>query len=204
LIVNTKEKGTPPVAAIVLAAGRAARMGQLKQLLPVAGEPMVRRVVGAVCAAGLAQVVVVVGAHARAVTGALEGLAVDVAYNERWREGMSSSLHAGLAALRPEVGAALIVLADQPGLTPDLLHKLVDHYRTTQALIVAPFYGGRRGNPVLFDRALFAELGDVVGDRGGRELLARYRERLARLEVKDPAVLLDVDTHQDYQNLDAG
>ncbi|MGD8626447.1 MAG: nucleotidyltransferase family protein, partial [Anaerolineae bacterium] len=173
--MDTKEKGTPPVAAVVLAAGRAARMGQLKQLLPVAGEPMVRRVVGAVCAAGLAQVVVVVGAQAGAVTGALADLAVDVAYNERWREGMSSSLRAGLEALRPEVEAALIVLADQPGLTPGLLHKLVDHYRATQAPIVAPFYGGRRGNPVLFDRELFPELGDVAGDRGGRQLLGRYR-----------------------------
>jgi molybdenum cofactor cytidylyltransferase len=149
-------------------------------------------------------VVVVVGAQAGAVTQALQGLAVDVAHNEQWREGMSTSLRAGLDALRPEVQATLVVLADQPGLTPALLRGLVDHYRATQALIVVPVHGGRRGNPVLFDRALFAELRAVEGDRGGRHVLARYQEQMARLEVDDPAVLMDVDTRQDYENLDVG
>jgi molybdenum cofactor cytidylyltransferase len=176
-------------------------MGQTKQLLPIGGQAMVRRVTESVCAAGLDQVVVVLGAHAEAVKQALGGLVVESVINEGWTEGLSTSLRAGIGALRPEIQAAIIVLADQPTLKPDLLQALVARYRDTGALIVAPYYQGQRGNPVLFDRALFHELLAVEGDRGGRSLLARYRERQQRVETDDPAVLMDVDTPQDYRDL---
>jgi molybdenum cofactor cytidylyltransferase len=196
----TAETGTlPQVAAIVLAAGGSVRMGKPKQLLPIGGKPMVRRVAGAACAAGLAQVVVVVGAEADAVIEAVTDLPVDIVVNEDWAQGMSTSLRVGLGALRREIQAVLIVLADQPALTPDLLKALVTRYRVTGAPIVAPLYRGQRGNPVLFDRSLFPELLAVEGDRGGRMLIARYREHLEYLEVEQPAVVLDVDTQQDYE-----
>ncbi len=191
-------------AAVILAAGRAARMGRLKQLLPVAGRPMVRQVAEVVSAVGLSQVVVVVGAQAEAVMAALADLPVEIVINAAWREGMSASLRAGLRVLRPDITAALIVLADQPALTPNLLRRLVDRYRATGAPIVVPRYRGRRGNPVLWDRALFPDLLAVEGDRGGRNLIARYQSLVEWVDVDDPAVLLDVDTRQDYENLDPG
>jgi len=190
---------TPQVAAIVLAAGGSTRMGQPKQLLPVGGQPMVRRVTAAACATELAQVVVIVGAQADAVRQALIGLAVDVVVNESWAEGMSTSVQAGLSALASSIQAALIILADQPGLTPELLNTIVARYRATRAAIVAPFYQGRRGNPVLFDRSLFGELMATRGDQGGRMLVLRHERALERVEVDDPAILLDVDTRQDYE-----
>jgi molybdenum cofactor cytidylyltransferase len=190
-----------PVAAVVLAAGGSKRMGQAKQLLPVDGQPMVRRVVQAVCQAGLAQVVVVVGAEGERVARALADLDLEIVHNHAWEQGMSTSLRAGLNALRPEIEAALLVLADQPGLTPAMLSAVMDAYRTSRAPIVAPFYRGRRGNPVLFARALFAELGQVAGDRGGRALLVRYEQEVARVDLDDAAILLDVDTRQDYEGL---
>ena len=110
-------------------------------------------------------------------------------------------LRAGLGALRPEIEAVLLVLADQPGLTPRVLSAVVEAYRASRAPIVAPFYGGRRGNPVLFARPLFAELGQVEGDQGGRELLVRYARDVARVDLDDEAILLDVDTRQDYEGL---
>ena len=163
---------------------------------------MVRRVTQVVCAAGLDQVVVVVGANAERVKEALEDLPVQIIPNRNWAEGMSSSLGTGLGALGRDIQAALVVLADQPGLTADLLRTLVARYETTRSPIVAPFYRGRRGNPVLFDRALFADLQAVEGDQGGRGLLARYQSSVERVTVDDAAVLLDVDTRQDYQALD--
>jgi len=191
----------PKVAAVVLAAGGSTRMGSPKQLLMVRGRPMLRRVSEAVCAIGLEQVVVVVGAHRDSVMKALDGLAVTAVVNEDWFCGLSSSLRAGIGALRPEVQAALVVLADQPALTPELLSALVDRYRATGAPIVAPVHKGKRGNPVLFDRALFPELMAVEGDRGGRILLLRHEQELETIETKDPAVLMDVDSWQDYEKL---
>ena len=199
--MDSEQSTRPPVAAVILAAGGSSRMGEPKQLLTIAGKPMVRRVTETVCAAGLEQVVVVVGAHAERVEEALQGLPVRVVPNRRWAEGMSTSLAIGLGALHPDVQAALVVLADQPELTVELLRSLTARYQTTGAPIVAPFYRGQRGNPVLFDRGLFAELRAVEGDKGGRALLTRYRNSLERVAVDDPAVLIDVDTRQDYQAL---
>lgn len=176
-------------------------MGHPKQLLPVNGRPMVRHVTEAVCASGLAQVVVVVGAHAEAVRDALTGLPVDIVVNVDWVEGMSTLLRAGLRALRPEIQAVIMVLADQPALTPDLIRCLVSRYRATSALVVVPYYQEQRGNPLLFDRALFLELMEVEGDQGGRVLYARYAEQAERLEVDDPAVITDIDTRQDYESI---
>ena len=192
------------IAAIVLAAGGSARMGQSKQLLPINGQPMVRRVTATVCAANLAQVVVVTGAQAEAVKKALAGLPAEIVVNEAWAEGLSSSLRLGLRALRPEIQAALMVLADQPALTPELLNTLAKRYRATGAAIVLPVYQGRRGNPVLFDRALFADLLAVEGDQGGRAILACYASSIERVEVDDPSVLLDIDTRADYDKVREG
>jgi molybdenum cofactor cytidylyltransferase len=188
-----------PVAAVILAAGGSTRMAQPKQLMLLGEQPMVRRVTEAVCDAGLSQVVVVVGAHAEKVRQALIGLPADVVVNEAWAEGMSTSLRVGLQALRPEIQAAFVVLADQPALTPGLLRQLADHYRTTAAPIVAPFFQGQRGNPVLFTRSLFPELLALEGDQGARALLVQHSEQVECVELDDPAVILDVDTDQDYE-----
>jgi len=190
-----------PVAAVLLAAGGSRRMGQSKQLLPIDGQPMVRRVAQTVCQAGLAQVVVVVGAEGDRVARALAGLDLEIVHNQAWAQGMSTSVRAGMEALQPEIEAALLVLADQPGLTIDALAALVEAYRATRAPIGAPYYRGRRGNPVLFARSLFADLGQVEGDQGGRALLVRHEQEVARVDLDDVAILLDVDTRQDYEGL---
>jgi molybdenum cofactor cytidylyltransferase len=191
----------PAIAAVVLAAGGSTRMGEPKQLLLLGEKPMVRRTTEAVCAAGLDQVVVVIGAQANAVQQALAGLPVEFAVNQDWAKGMSTSLRAGLCMLRPAIQAVLVVLADQPEVSPGLLRTLVERYEATGAAIVVPFYQGQRGNPVLFDRSIFPELLAVQGDRGGRELLARHREKLERVDTDDAAVVLDVDTRQDYEQV---
>jgi len=189
------------IGAVVLAAGGSLRMGQPKQLLPVGGRPMVRLVTEVAVSAGLAQIVVVIGAHAEAVRAALAGLPVGLVLNEAWADGLSSSVRAGLRALDPGTQAALLVLGDQPALTADLLRLLVDRYLATGAPIVAPFYEGQRGNPVLFDRALFSELSTVEGDRGGRILIDRYQGRVERVDVEDAAVIMDIDSPQDYEGI---
>ncbi len=112
---------------------------------------------------------------------------------------MSTSVRAGIRALKPEIQAALLVLADQPALSPDLLQAMVARYYATGARLVAPYHEGRRGNPVLFDSDLFPELLSIEGDQGARAVIARHKDAVVQVEIEDSKAFMDVDTHQDYE-----
>jgi 4-nitrophenyl phosphatase len=121
--------------------------------------------------------------------------------NWRWKEGMSTSVQAGLAALPPETEAAVFLHCDQPLITPELLRALVGRFEETDAPIVHPTHAGQRGTPVLFNRRLFAELATVTGDEGGRRLISQYAKDVATVQVTDPYLLADIDTPDDYERL---
>jgi molybdenum cofactor cytidylyltransferase len=186
-------------AAIILAAGGASRYGQPKLLLEWRGKPLVRHVVESALSVGLQQVLVVLGAEDAPIRAALHGLPVTFVTNSRWQEGQSTSVKAGIAALDDTIGAALFLLADQPKVPAALIQALVEQHRRHQQRILATSSGGRRGNPVLFDRSTFADFNQIQGDLGGRALFERYPPQL--LEWADPAVLADVDTPEDFARL---
>jgi molybdenum cofactor cytidylyltransferase len=191
-----------PAAGIILAAGASSRLGQPKQLLDWHGEPLVRRAARTALEGGLSPVVVVTGAHAVEVEAALDGLPICIARCDDWASGQSASLKAGLRAalrLRPTLGSAMFLLADQPFVGPDLVRAVTDLHARNAAPAAAPRVSERRANPVLFDRQLFPALLDLQGDSGGRHILAN--QPIATLDWPDPSILLDIDTQQDYQNL---
>jgi molybdenum cofactor cytidylyltransferase len=205
-IIETEPLERPKVAAIVLAAGASTRYGQPKQLLPVGGKTMLQHVVDVVLASPVDQAIVVLGHRAGEIGSSVRqslptaaDKSADIVTNEEWQAGLSTSVQAGLRAIRPDVQAALFVLADQPAITPGIIAALLGRYRETGAPIVVPTYRGERGNPALFDRSLFAELMEVRNDRGGRKLIDRYANRTEKVEVGSEAVLVDVDTEEDYQ-----
>ncbi len=197
--MRPESEDATPVAAVILAAGGSTRMGTPKQLLPIAGKPMVQLVAEAACGAELEQVVVVVGADAEAVAEALRGLPVEIVFNDAWSLGLSTSMRAGISALRDRIQAVLFLLGDQVALTSELLRSLVGCYLTRRAPIVAPAFGGRRANPVLFDRSLFPELLEVEGDEGGRSVIVQHLDQMELVAVEDPYLVLDVDTRDDYE-----
>ena len=186
------------VTAVVLAAGGSQRFGQPKQLIPWGGKTMVEHVVDVLLASPVDEVIVVLGCQAEAVGAALGARPVRIVVNEEWDRGLSTSVRAGLGAASPNAMAALFVLADQPGLTPELVGRLVERHRRTLSPIVAPVYEGWRGNPVLFDQVLFPELAALEGDVGGRVLIKRYPQQVEKVEVGCGEILLDVDTPEDY------
>jgi molybdenum cofactor cytidylyltransferase len=186
------------VAAIVLAAGESQRFGQPKQLLPLGDKTMIQHVVDIALDSPIEQLIIVLGCRAPEIRASIADRPVQVVVNDRWRSGLSSSVQAGLVAVKPEMGAALFVLADQPGLTTEVVARLVERYRETRAPVVVPTHRGRRGNPVLFDRSLFAELMQVKGDQGGRQLISEHRGALEEIEVETEAIFTDIDTAEDY------
>ena len=189
------------IAAVVLAAGLSSRMGRQKLLLPMAGgQPLIRLAVERLLAAGLDDVVVVLGRDAEAVGAALAGLPVRTAVNPRYAEGQSTSLRVGIEALAPSTEAAVIALADQPLPDPALVARLVAAFRASGRPIAVPRYADGRGNPVLFAAALFEELRAVTGDRGGRAVVAADPSRVTEVPVDAP-MPLDVDTWADYRRV---
>lgn len=185
------------VAAVVLAGGGSARFGSPKQLAPWGESTFIEQVVDTALASRARPVIVVLGAAAEDCRRRLGDRPVTVVVNERWPEGQSTSLKAGLAALPPEVGAALFPLVDQPAIPPPVLDALIERYRRTLAPIVWPEFEGQRGNPVLFDRALFAEMGQISGDTGARPVLHRWQASAERVAVAEPGILQDFDRPED-------
>ncbi len=190
------------VAAVVLAAGTSRRMAPRNKLLirDAGGQTMVGRVVAAALASAAHRVVVVTGHEAPAVAAALRelrgfGRAPLVVRAPGFASGMSASLRAGLAAVPPCCGAALVCLADMKLVTPTLLNRLIAAYDPAAGhLIVVPCCLGQRGNPVLWDRRFFAPMRGVHGDRGARSLLSAHAAHVRALETGDEAVLRDFDT----------
>ena len=190
------------VTAIVLAAGTSSRMGQPKQLLQFEGKSLVRRAAEAAVDSKARQTIVVTGAGSAAVDAELAGLAVMLVHNPEFAEGMSTSLQAGLRAVRPEVDAVVVLLADQPFVTPEIVDGLIDLYERTGAKIVRPRYGEAAGQSgALGPSGLFAELMEQEGDQGGRALLQKYRDEIAWLELPDQGQQTDVDTPEAYASL---
>jgi molybdenum cofactor cytidylyltransferase len=124
---------------------------------------------------------------------------VELVHNPDWGDGQSSSLQAGLRALRPETGAAIFLLADQPQVPAGLIAALVEAHSASLPPVVAPLVDGQRANPTLFDRRTFPDLMALRGDVGGRALFSNYS--IAWVPWHDPSLLLDVDTPMDYQKL---
>jgi molybdenum cofactor cytidylyltransferase len=207
-----------PVAAILLAAGQAARYGKIKQLLDWHGEPFVRAVAKTALEAGCSPVIVVTGHEAEQVERAVQDLDVNIVRNAEWREGQASSIRAGLGPpasrlqTRPGEntlegknlnvgwgGGAIFLLADQPQVTALLLRALIEKHAEGLYPVVAPMVEERRANPVLFDRVTFGDLASLQGDVGGRAILHKYD--VEYLPWHDDRLLLDVDTPEMYQRL---
>ena len=177
-------------------------MGTPKQLLEYRGRSLLRHAAQTALRSGCGPVVVVLGAHADTLRLELDGLDVAVVENPDWRDGIGSSIRAGVGQLTSAgsaVTAILLTLCDQPLVTPEVLRSLVRRHHETRAPIVACAYGDTLGVPALFDASLADELAHVAPERGAKVLIASYGSRVARVHV--PSAEIDVDTADDYARL---
>ena len=193
------------IAALVLAAGESRRMGRANKLTAeTGGVAMVRRVVEAALASRAHPVVVVTGFQAGRIGTALAGCPVSLVHNPNYREGLSTSLAAGLAALPDGVDGALICLGDMPRITAPHLDRLIAAFdpAASQAICV-PTRDGRRGNPVLWGARYFAQMRGLSGDTGARHLIDENRDAVCEIVFEDDAIFVDVDTPRALAALEA-
>ncbi len=187
------------VAAIVLAAGRATRMGGQKLLLSLGGRPLVQWAVDAALGSKASGTVVVVGHEAPRVAEVLAGWPVTVVVNSHYEQGLSTSLQAGVRATGGACDAAIFVLGDQPFVTSAVLDRLIERFAETGKAVVRPLVAGRPANPVLMSAELFPEILGQHGDLGGREIIARHPGEICLVAVDDPRVGMDIDSVEDYE-----
>lgn len=191
------------IAAVVLAAGTSSRFGAPKVLAPLSGVPLVRHVVERLRRTVIDAIVVVAGDAAVEIGGALHGTRAVLARNTNPRAGLSESLRVGLQAVPADAEAILIALGDQPLIDPAVVNQLVVAWRAGRGTIIVPEYRGERGNPVLFDASLRADLMQIEGDQGARSLLDARSAGVFRL-LTDEAVPRDVDTTDDLRAIASG
>jgi len=190
------------VSAILLAAGSGSRFGGGKLLAPYGGRPLIESSLANLAQAPVDETLVVVGDDAGRLRPLVEPYGVRVVENPEWEEGQSTSVRAGLLALGPEVGAAVVLLADQPLVGPGAVGRLVAAFEEGARVAVAT-YGGERRNPVLFSREVWPLLmRELAGDEGARAVLRRHPDLVREVRcdgVGDPA---DVDTPEDLRALE--
>ena len=190
------------ITGIVLAAGMASRMGQVKQLLPFRGKTILDVVLRNAVASRLHSTILVLG-HAAALIEQKVGLeGVTTVINRQYRDGQSTSLQAGLAAVSKDTDAAMFLLGDQPLVTTALIDRIIDAYEQSRSPLTIPFFDGKRGNPVIVDRCLFDEIKQLSGDSGARTLFRSHADQIRKVPIADSAIHFDIDTWQDYRRLE--
>jgi molybdenum cofactor cytidylyltransferase len=192
--------GPSRAAAVILAAGQASRMGRAKVLLDFRGVPLVRHAALTAIAARYEAVSVVAARPAEAIIDALSGLRVAVVINDRSREGIGTSIAAGVSALPPEMDGMVLMLADQPFVSAAhlaALRTLAD----ARCTIVASRYQGTVGVPAFFARPVFLRLANLNGDQGCKGVIRELSEQALFLDYPNAAI--DIDTPGDYQRASA-
>lgn len=197
--MTLSEQNQSNIAGIILAAGAASRMGQPKLLLPWNEETLIHKTAQTALQARLDPVVIVTGSGAQGIRQAVIDLPVKIAENPDWQTGQSTSVRAGIQALPASTRAVVFLLGDQPFVTTDLIQELIRTYLEKHCLILAPYVGKQRANPVIFDQSIFSELCKLQGDAGARSIFNKYPP--TAMPWSDERILFDIDTPEDYERL---
>lgn len=187
--------------AVVLAAGASTRFGSPKQLIRLAGRPLLHTAVTRAAEVVGNALIIVLGAGASELAPLLKHSPGSIVVNHHWREGIASSIRTAVARLPPACAGVMLVLADQAAVTADDLKRLAGTWRKQPQFVAAALYGGVCGAPAIFPRTTFRELSQLRGDTGARALLRRSTDRIVRVPM--PSAALDVDTPEDLLAIDA-
>ena len=187
--------------AIVLAAGASTRFGSAKQLVRLAGRPLLHTVVTRASEVTGNALIVVLGSGAAQLAPLLKHSPGSVVINQEWREGLASSIRAGVARLPAACSAVMLLLADQAAVTAEDLKRLAGSWRKQPQHMAAALYSGSCGAPAIFPRSAFRSLSELRGDTGARALLVRNPDRVVRVPM--PSAAVDLDTPEDLLALEA-
>ena len=190
------------IHAVLLAAGRSERMGRNnKLLLNVDGIPLVRKSAINILNSNVTSMTVVTGFDENKIVNALSGLNVNFVKNINFREGLSSSLKAGLANITPPPSAVIICLADMPKIQPEHINQLIENFDPLKGWeICIPTNNGKRGNPVLIGSRFFPYIFETSGDFGAKQVMKQHSDKIVEVEIGTSDIHFDIDTQDEYEN----
>jgi molybdenum cofactor cytidylyltransferase len=190
------------IHAVLLAAGRSERMGpNNKLLLNVDGIPLVRKSAINILNSNVTSITVVTGFDENKIVNALSGLNVNFVKNINFREGLSSSLKAGLANITPTPSAVIICLADMPKIQPEHINQLIENFNPLKGWeICIPTNNGKRGNPVLIGSRFFPYIFETNGDFGAKQIMKQHSDKIVEVEIGTSDIHFDIDTQDEYEN----
>jgi molybdenum cofactor cytidylyltransferase len=192
---------TEPVAAIILAAGHSKRMGDFKPLLPIGEQTALEHAVSLFRRAGISNLQVVTGHEGEKLTPLLQTLEVPQVPNPHYREGMFTSIQAGLRTLPEDVAAFFMLPVDIPLIRPQTVKTLLRTWRSGRRGIIQPVFYGTYGHPPLISTRYRQAILNSGGEGGLKKLLLSFAADTLELEVPDEYILLDMDTPEDYRYL---
>lgn len=184
--------------AVLLAAGRSARMGRPKGLLHWEGKPLITYQIEQLSLSRIDHTVVVLGYGAEQYEPYI-GEGAHVIKNRQWEQGKSASVIQGISALDSECGAVLLVNVDQP-VPSASINQLIDSHQRLQGKIHLPVFQGRRGHPVLFSTELLPDLREISEEcQGVKSVIRKYDTEIVHVPTTDPSVLYNFNTPADYE-----
>lgn len=188
------------ISGILLAAGESRRMGSPKALLRYRGKMFIERICEAFLAAGVDELIVVLGARAAELQRAIPAHpTLRTVINPHYFQGQLSSLMTGLGAVSADSEAAIVNLVDHPLITTDTFHALIASFRADPLPILIASYNGKRGHPVLFSSQVYGELLAAPLDQGAKVVVRKDPSRVREIPLDDPGILADIDTPEDYR-----
>jgi len=189
------------IAPVILAAGDSTRMGYPKALLPLGAETFLTRILGVLRKNALPAPIIVLGRSATVIQPLICEWDAEVCINPDPDRGQLSSIQLALSCIRPEFDAGMIWPVDQPAVSEKLVRELSHLFIATGSMITCPVYRGRRGHPAIFHRELFREFMEAPLEEGPKKIIVRYEQATALLPTDESAVVRDIDTPSDYEEL---
>jgi molybdenum cofactor cytidylyltransferase len=188
------------LSAILLAAGESKRMGKPKQLMPFGQSTLLEQAIDNLMNSAVDEIIVVLGYKAEEMIKTIAAKPVKIVVNPNYRQGMSTSIIAGLSLVDSQAQTVMLALGDQPSVDSQTINRLIEEFYRHDKGIAIPTYRGMRGHPIIFAIKYKQELLELRGDIGGREIIRHHPDDVLEVAVDSASVASDIDTKSDYQS----
>jgi molybdenum cofactor cytidylyltransferase len=188
------------LSAILLAAGESKRMGEPKQLMPLGSSTVLEQAIDNLLNSAVNEVIVVLGYKAEEIIKTLAAKPVKIIVNPNYRQGMSTSIIAGLILIDSQAQAVMLALGDQPLVDSQTINQLIDEFYNHDKGIAVPAYQGRRGHPIIFAIKYKPKLLELKADIGGRQIIQHHPDDVLEVAVDSESIIADIDTRDDYRS----